>query len=265
MIFTDLTKSTYTILILILLLVVVFAVLTIFYAWLFFKAYQAKQEADQRLKEDQQLRENLSTLEQQYNELRKFKHDYQNMLLSLEGFVKNGSSQQFAQYYQELLKQQPVKQDLQKMTIANIDYLKNDPIRGIVIQKTLAAKNVGVNMLLELIEDVVISHANILTVVRILGVLLDNAIEQAQKEVEKKVICAFVPSEHMVEVIIDNVVSNIDNLHQLFDEGYTTKANHQGLGLANVRQLIKDDDHLWLDVDLKRNHLQITLTITEEG
>lgn len=262
---TERIKSTYTALSLILLLFVVFATWTIVYAWLFFKAYVARQQAEQRVREDRQLRTDLASIEQQYSELRKFKHDYQNMLLGLEGFVKNGNNQQLADYYQELLKQQPIKQDLKQMTIANIDYLKNDPIRGLVIQKFLTAQHAGVQLRLELTQEIRLQQVNILTVVRVLGILLDNAIEQAQKEKDQVIGCSFVASTGQVEIVVDNAASNIKNVHQLFEPGYTTKVDHQGVGLTNVRQLIRDDEQLWLDTQLGENHLCITLIITEEG
>ncbi|MEJ1300367.1 hypothetical protein QY880_09030 [Latilactobacillus sakei] len=106
------------------------------------KTYAIRQETEDKIARNQQLQDYLVNIEQQYTELRRFKHDYQNILLSLESFAEKGDQQQFKAYYQELLAQRPTQSEIQGAVIAQLDYLKNDPIRGLVIQKFLAAKQV---------------------------------------------------------------------------------------------------------------------------
>ncbi|UTC06900.1 hypothetical protein A4W77_02535 [Latilactobacillus curvatus] len=225
----NLQGVTATILLTIIIIFCVLIGMTFWQVMLFLKAYSIRQEANDQFVRNQQLQDYLVNIEQQYTELRRFKHDYQNILLSLESFAEKGDQQQFKAYYQELLAQRPIQSEIQGAVIAQLDYLKNDPIRGLVIQKFLAAKQAGVTLKFEMTEPIELATANLLTVIRIIGILLDNAIEQAVQETDKLVSCAFLQSDGLIEITIENTASQVKNLQAFSELGYSTKGAGRGL------------------------------------
>lgn len=248
-------------------IIIIFGVLigmTFWQVMLFLKAYSIRQEANDQFVRNQQLQDYLVNIEQQYTELRRFKHDYQNILLSLESFAEKGDQQQFKAYYQELLAQRPIQSEIQGAVIAQLDYLKNDPIRGLVIQKFLAAKQAGVTLKFEMTEPIELPSANLLTVIRIIGILLDNAIEQAVQETDKLVSCAFLQSEGLIEITIENTASQVKDIQAFSELGYSTKGAGRGTGLANVQDLIAKQTNLFLETQIENRKLRQTLMITEE-
>lgn len=248
-------------------IIIIFGVLigmTFWQVMLFLKAYSIRQEANDQFVRNQQLQDYLVNIEQQYTELRRFKHDYQNILLSLESFAEKGDQQQFKAYYQELLAQRPIQSEIQGAVIAQLDYLKNEPIRGLVIQKFLAAKQAGVTLKFEMTEPIELPTANLLTVIRIIGILLDNAIEQAVQETDKLVSCAFLQSEGLIEITIENTVSQVKDIQAFSELGYSTKGAGRGTGLANVQDLIAKQTNLFLETQIETRKLRQTLMITEE-
>ncbi len=248
-------------------IIIIFGVLigmTFWQVMLFLKAYSIRQEANDQFVRNQQLQDYLVNIEQQYTELRRFKHDYQNILLSLESFTEKGDQQQFKAYYQELLAQRPIQSEIQGAVIAQLDYLKNDPIRGLVIQKFLAAKQAGVTLKFEMTEPIELPSANLLTVIRIIGILLDNAIEQAVQETDKLVSCAFLQSEGLIEITIENTASQVKDIQAFSELGYSTKGAGRGTGLANVQDLIAKQTNLFLETQIENRKLRQTLMITEE-
>lgn len=248
-------------------IIIIFGVLigmTFWQVMLFLKAYSIRQEANDQFVRNQQLQDYLVNIEQQYTELRRFKHDYQNILLSLESFAEKGDQQQFKAYYQELLAQRPIQNEIQGAVIAQLDYLKNEPIRGLVIQKFLAAKQAGVTLKFEMTEPIELATANLLTVIRIIGILLDNAIEQAVQETDKLVSCAFLQSDGLIEITIENTASQVKNLQAFSELGYSTKGAGRGTGLANVQDLIAKQTNLFLETQIENRKLRQTLMITEE-
>ena len=82
---------------------------------------------------------------------------------------------------------------------------------------------------------------------RILGILLDNAIEAAS-ECEEKLINIYFRNEYNRNrniVIISNTYKNKTvNTDEIFEKGKTGKENHSGLGLWEVRQYMKKNDNL---------------------
>ncbi len=77
---------------------------------------------------------------------------------------------------------------------------------------------------------------------RILGILLDNAIE-ASKECEEKIINITFRNDtrnNRQLIIIENTYSNKDvNIEEIFTKGVTGKNGHTGLGLFEIRKIIK--------------------------
>ncbi|MGN8156438.1 GHKL domain-containing protein [Latilactobacillus sakei] len=228
------------------------------------KTYAIRQEAEDKIARNQQLQDYLVNIEQQYTELRRFKHDYQNILLSLESFAEKGDQQQFKAYYQELLAQRPIQSEIQGAVIAQLDYLKNDPIRGLVIQKFLAAKQADVTLKFEMTEPIELPTANLLTVIRVIGILLDNAIEQAVQETDKLVSCAFLQSEGLIEITIENTASQVKDIQAFSELGYSTKGTGRGTGLANVQDLIAKQTNLFLETQIENRKLRQTLMIMGE-
>ncbi|MFD1238583.1 sensor histidine kinase [Latilactobacillus sakei subsp. carnosus] len=260
----NLQGVTATILLTIIIIFCVLIGMTFWQVMLFLKAYSIRQEANDQFVRNQQLQDYLVNIEQQYTELRRFKHDYQNILLSLESFAEKGDQQQFKAYYQELLAQRPTQSEIQGAVIAQLDYLKNDPIRGLVIQKFLAAKQAGVTLKFEMTEPIELATANLLTVIRIIGILLDNAIEQAVQETDQLVSCAFLQSDGLIEITIENTASQVKNLQAFSELGYSTKGAGRGTGLANVQDLIAKQTNLFLETQIENRKLRQTLMITEE-
>ena len=248
-----------------LIIFIIFVSLTFIQIFSFIQSYSYRQQAEAKIAQNQQLQEYLQNMEQQYQELRHFKHDYQNMLLALEGFAKNDNQQEFKDYYQQLVKQRPHTENLEKLTISHIDYIKNEPLRGLIVQKFFAAKQDNIQLQLEIDQDIKIHNTDILSIVRILGILLDNAIEQTTRESEKIVQCAFNYMDNkVIEITIANPATNLFNIDQLFTNGYTTKKGHNGFGLTNVQKLIKQNKKLFLETELLKQHLTITIMITGE-
>ena len=87
----------------------------------------------------------------------------------------------------------------------------------------------------------------ILDFIRIVGILLDNAIDPA-KECDKKIINVTFRKEisnDMIVVIIQNTYKNKDvNTEEIYKKGISSKENHSGLGLWKVRQILMRNNNL---------------------
>lgn len=81
---------------------------------------------------------------------------------------------------------------------------------------------------------------------RILGILLDNAIE-ASNECEEKVINITFRNDlkhNRQLVIIENTYKNKEiDTDKIFEKGISEKENHTGLGLWEVRKIIKKNNN----------------------
>ncbi len=82
---------------------------------------------------------------------------------------------------------------------------------------------------------------------RILGILLDNAID-ASNECNEKIINIMFRNDSKNNrqlIIIENTYNNKEvDTEKIFEKGITGKNNHTGLGLWEVRKIIKKNNNI---------------------
>ncbi|PMD69512.1 hypothetical protein CBP76_08005 [Companilactobacillus nuruki] len=227
----------------------------------FVQTIAIQKESQEEILYNKQLNEYLTSVHQQYTELRKFKHDFQNIMLSMKPIVDKSDSVELKNYYRDILKEQTELSKISEGNISQINTINSDTIRGLIIQKFFIAKSKKIEFNLELTQDSYYFKQDTLIIVRILGILLDNAFEYVQTINDKEVTCAIVQSNNTTEITIDNPIKQDLDFKKIFKNGYTTKENHSGFGLANVRQLITESDNLYLETKIIHNHLMMTLII----
>ncbi|MFC6175349.1 sensor histidine kinase [Companilactobacillus huachuanensis] len=244
-------------------LVVFTVIITLTYRQLIFfvKTIAIQRQAQAKVIYNKQLNDYLTSVRQQYTDLRKFKHDFQNIMLSMKTFVDQSDSKELKQYYQDIVQSQAKLLPTDSGNIAQAQVIDSDMIRGILIQKFFLARNQGINFQLELTKDNYHFTNDILIIVRILGILLDNAFEYVQTIDEKNVTCAITQDDNITEITVDNPVKGSLNFKDFFQTGYTTKENHTGFGLSNTRRLISETDNLYLETKIIHGHLLMTLII----
>ena len=82
---------------------------------------------------------------------------------------------------------------------------------------------------------------------RMLGILLDNSLEASKDSDEKQVKILFRDSQrNNTQIItIENSYSNKDvDTSSIFEKGKTSKENHSGMGLWEVKQILKRNNNV---------------------
>lgn len=223
--------------------------------------YERQKALENEKLQNEQLGNYLKNVEQQYIELRKFKHDYKNLVVSLN--AQNDMSEVKA-YLANAIDNEVLDTSLNDVKIAQVQHLKNKTIRGLVVQKFFYAKRCNVELDIEISDDTFQIKKNTTVIVRIIGNLLDNAIEQATKIADKKVTMAFNNINGTMEISVNNAVDPEFDPHKIFKTGYSTKGDSRGLGLANVRDLVDHQHGFYLDVGSKSGYVTMTLIIMED-
>ena len=187
----------------------------------------------------------LHTFKILHEQVRSFKHDFDNMVNSIGGYVVNEDIPGLKRYYNQLL------EECNKTN--NLYALSPEVINHPAIYHLLATKyyeadkqNVQINLHVFLDLNEIEKRMKIYEFTRIFGILLDNAIEAA-KECDKKIINVTFRKDNnnMIEVIIQNTYSNKDvDTEEIFQKGETSKENHSGLGLWKVRQILMHNNNL---------------------
>ncbi len=240
-----------------------FTLLLILMMWqmlAFIKDYSIKQETHNEIEQNEQLNDYLESVSQQYDSLRDFKHDFKNIMLSMN--ASNGKDiDQYKEYYNEIINQDEYQSSVDGEIVGNSAKLKNSPLRGLIIQKYLKSKAKGINIDFEISSEIFIRE-HVLTVVRVVGILLDNAIE-ASSTTTGNITCAFIDTDGTKEISVENGLINEISLKDIFKNGYSTKGNNRGIGLYNIKKLINKNPSMYFESEIVNKHLIMTLIIDE--
>ena len=183
-----------------------------------------------------------------HDSIRGFKHDFHNIVQSIGGYADRGDLEGLRIYYRQLLQDCGRTNNL---TALNPEVINNPAIYNVLATKYHRADEIGVQINLGIFINLneIEKHMKIYEFTRILGILLDNAIEAAS-ECENKVIHVSFrkePNCRRLLVVIDNTYKNKDiNLDKIYEKDFSTKPKetNSGLGLWEVRQILKKNNNL---------------------
>lgn len=199
------------------------------------------EETEMNLEEIKLYNKTLTIL---HDNIRSFKHDFANIITGIGGYIHTNDMEGLKKYYSQLLSD---CQTTNNLSALNPDTINNPSIYNLLATKYHLADAYGIKINLEIFLDLNNLNAKIYDFTRILGILLDNAIE-ATKNCDEKVINLIMrtePNRNRQVVIIENTYSNKDvNIDIIFEKGYTTKKGNTGLGLWKVREILKRNENL---------------------
>lgn len=183
-----------------------------------------------------------------HDSIRGFKHDFHNIVQSIGGYADRGDLEGLRVYYRQLLQDCGRTNNL---TALNPEVINNPAIYNVLATKYHKADEIGVQINLGIFIDLneIEKHMKFYEFTRILGILLDNAIEAAS-ECENKIIHVSFRKEQnrrRLLVIIDNTYKNKDiNVDKIYEKDFSTKSKetNSGLGLWEVRQILKKNNNL---------------------
>ena len=181
-----------------------------------------------------------------HDQVRSFKHDFDNMVNSIGGYVVNEDIPGLKKYYQQLLEECNKTNNLYALSPSVINH---PAIYHLLATKYYEAdqKNIQINLNVFLDLNEIEERMKIYDFTRILGILLDNAMDAAE-ECEKEIINVTFRkdiSNNMILVIIQNTYNNKDvDTEEIYQKGITSKENHSGLGLWKIRQILMHNNNL---------------------
>jgi len=183
-----------------------------------------------------------------HDNMRVFKHNFHNIVQALGGYIDRNDMEGLKKYYKQLLED---CNRVNNLTALSPTVINNPAIYNIMASKYHRADENGIQISLTILMDLneIEQHMKIYEFTRILGILLDNAIE-ASGECEEKIIHVTFRKEdtrHRILMVIENTYLNKDiDVEKIFEKSFSTKSNktNSGLGLWDVRQVLKRNNNL---------------------
>lgn len=199
--------------------------------------------ANQDLEQSQLYNKSLRIL---HDNIRAFKHDFNNIVQAIGGYIATEDIDGLKKYYSQLLDD---CQRVNNLAILSPDVINNPAIYSLLTSKYHKAEELGIKINLEIFMNLDTLNMKVYEFTRILGILLDNAIEAAS-QCDEKIINIELRKDfqsHKQLLIIKNTYTNHElDMSKLFEKGYSTKPDKEnhGLGLWEVNQILKKNNNL---------------------
>ena len=199
------------------------------------------------------------TLSILHDNIRCFKHDFNNIIQVIGGYIDLNDMEGLNNYYQSLLKECKLNNNL---NLLNPQTINNPSIYSLLNNKYYQALEYGITMNFEIFTDLSTINFDIYEFTRILGILLDNAIEAAKETDEKLIEIIFKSDTKKQLFIIENSCSdNNISTTRIFEKGYSTKANNSGIGLWKVHSILAKNTNIDLFTTIKNHKFKQELSV----
>ena len=208
-------------------------------------------ELEQKKFEQKHLQTYTDEIVALYNEIRGFRHDYTGMLVSLRMAIESKDLQEIDRVYSQVLVKANQKLRSDKYTYFDLNNIEDSALRSLIAQSIVNAKTNDVEYTLEVKDIITPLSMELLDLVRVMSVLLNNAVEGAVESYQKQLEVAIIKLDLETLVVIQNSCKKRKvKSEDLFELGFSTKGRHRGLGLNNVKEILGKYDNVILETEI---------------
>ncbi|MDR1700584.1 MAG: GHKL domain-containing protein [Lachnoclostridium sp.] len=190
-------------------------------------------------------------------------HNSKNILYSLSDLVNESEDKKLKKFYVEEI--YPISMDIiqKEYIFENVKDILMLPLKSLVYSKLSDAHDKKILITTKVDCDKQESRMKIMDLVMVLGIFLDNAIEECEGMDNGKINMMIRNKEDGEKYVIENTIkSQIDTM--LLDGGNTTKGENRGNGLQIVRDILGKYRYAENIVVINETSFQQTLLIYQE-
>ena len=212
----------------------------------------------------EQQKKYILALEKNNNEIKKFKHDFNNIILGLDGYINNDNfnKEKLKKYFNSTIMNFNNNIELNNIVIAKLNSIKVSSLKSLITNKVLVAQNNTIDVDINIEGEITDFYTDEMQLSRILGILLDNAIEAALEVTDdKKIEMNIIQIDKTTDIQISNTFNNTGTPIADFNkEGFSTKGTNRGLGLSSAHE-IANKLNMLLNTEIDGNTFIQILTI----
>lgn len=237
----------------------------IIYSFIVFKMLEQKNRYIKISNKYNMTNTTLKELEQNVTRLKITNHENKNQLLTIRNMIKKGEDSKSLIKHIENIVNTKIKDD--ETLMLQTSTITNSMINSIVYSKMLTMKENDVDVDLIISRDIKDLYLSDIPdelaaeVCKIIGVYLDNALEEVSKYEEKIINIEFYAEKKTLCIAISNNFEGEIDFEKMDNPGYTTKENGHGYGLSLAHEIIESNDRLSSEREIKDNIFKQILKI----
>ena len=202
-------------------------------------------------------------IEKLYTDLRRFRHDYLNVLSSIKYGIDSKDIAIISDIYDNILEKTKTRIEGKQYEIANLINIKDEAVKGVLASKILEAQGQSITIHLEVSDVFEVSRMELLDFITVLSIFLDNAIEASLDSSAKEVNIALISGETKVVIVENTIAQESINTVGIFKLGRSSKGEGRGIGLSTVREILGKYPKCSLSTQSKDYRFKQTLIIED--
>jgi two-component system sensor histidine kinase AgrC len=191
-------------------------------------------------------------------------HEFKNQLITIKGF-NEGKNNELEEYLETVI--QDNKTFTETKLLKDMENIPKGGLKGLLYYKLAYLSDEGIIVKTDISKTIKKNLFDNLDpnlykeLMKIVGVLLDNAIEAARESKEKQIIFEIYYSNGKLNIIISNTYKGEVKIDKIFESNYSTKGNGHGYGLALVKKILNDNNCINLENKIATNYFIMHLSI----
>ena len=219
--------------------------------------------------ENQNLAAYSSSLEKSMDDIKNIKHDVKNIFLTMGNFVERSGDKEMQAFYSQKISPFAVDEIAKNDLLGKLAGLGNEQLKAFMFYKISQAIERDIDIHLDISAQV--PHfkqdgrfkIEFIDLVRILGILLDNAIEECVEIPNGQIFIKISRNDEMISYVIKNTVRQ-EVKEKGVRPGASTKGKGRGKGLVGIRSIIGKYDTVLLNSYFSEDYFVQNLLVYAE-
>lgn len=187
----------------------------------------------------------IEKMEQMQSELRRFRHDFKNMMAGMYLQAKEGDLEAIQTFIQEMTGDFDRQVDGNIRLLNQLGNIRMMEVKSLFLEKIAVMQQEAISYELEVLCPFDGTRMRSTDLCRCLGILLDNAIDEVQGREDAGIHLMISSQKDCTTFRIKNTLYGEVDFGRLGTAGYTTKGSGRGIGLESYRKLLEQYDYVF--------------------
>lgn len=229
------------------------------------QVYKDQRDAQQQQLLDAELLTYIEELEKIHDEFISFRHDYLNVLQTLDEGVRDQNMELIKKVYTDVVAPTSEQLKLREYDLLKLSRILIPEVKSVLGVKMMTAYQHNLDVTIDIPETVQTIKMSIFEFVRIITILLDNAIEEAVVSEDRFIHLALFDTPDIQYLIVRNSSRIIGaDLPKLFAKHVTRKERGRGVGLHSLKRIVEKTPHATLETSVSKHLFSQQLLLKKE-
>ena len=171
-------------------------------------------------------------------ELRRFRHDFKNMMSGMYLQAEEGNIEAIQSYIHEMTEDFDLQVGSQIRLMNQLANIRVTEVKGLFLEKMKTMQEEDIHWELEVLKPFEKTRIRSTDLCRCLGILLDNAMEEVQGRKDGRIHIMISSQNGYTTFRVKNTLYTSLDFHKVGTPGYSTKGKDRGIGLDNYKKIL---------------------------